>query len=217
MARTRGQPRRVKNPRSVAQAKASKPGPKKRARSDSGHNSDSGHDSKDSKDLGAKPSAAKKQKSEPLSSGGDPIKHKADALLSKYGSLPLSDLGLPNPSSSSPENVLALVYNAMLTSARISHELAYKSVKCLIEAEYQDIEALSKSTWQERTEVLTKGGYTRYREKTATGLGELAEFVKNKYSESYYVLFSRLLLHVLCPLQPAATLITCIIRCVYHI
>ncbi|KAL9029154.1 MAG: hypothetical protein Q9196_002568 [Gyalolechia fulgens] len=109
------------------------------------------------------------------------MKSKTDSLLSKYGSLPLASLGLPSPSSSTPENVLALVYNAMLTSARISHELAYKSVKCLIDAGYQDIEALSKSTWQERTELLTRGGYTRYREKTATALGDLADFVNDKY------------------------------------
>ena len=44
-----------------------------------------------------------------------------------------------------------------------------------------DIETLKKSTWQERTEVLTKGGYTRYREKTATALGELAEFIEKEY------------------------------------
>lgn len=54
-------------------------------------------------------------------------------------------------------------------------------MKCLIEAEHHNIETLSKSTWQERTEVLTKGGYTRYREKTATALGDLADFVNNKY------------------------------------
>ncbi|KAL8934647.1 MAG: hypothetical protein Q9216_005800 [Gyalolechia sp. 2 TL-2023] len=77
--------------------------------------------------------------------------------------------------------VLVLVYNAMLTSARISHELAFKSVKCLIEEGYQDIESLSKNTWQERTEVLTRGGYTRYREKTATALGDLADLVNEKY------------------------------------
>lgn len=82
----------------------------------------------------------------------DSIRHTANKLLKKYGSLPLSDLGLPNPSSADRENVLALIYNAMLTSARISHELATKSVKCLIDAGYQDIDTLTRSTWEERTE-----------------------------------------------------------------
>ena len=73
----------------------------------------------------------------------------------------------------------------MLTSARISHKLAYQSLQCLIEAGYHEIERLKKSTWQERTEVLTKGGYTRYREKTATALGELADLVEKKYGVLY--------------------------------
>ncbi|KAL8962765.1 MAG: hypothetical protein Q9193_000884 [Seirophora villosa] len=124
------------------------------------------------KERTSKPTAAAKQDSVPAT---------VESLISKYGKLPLADLELPNPSESTPENVLALVYNAMLTSARISHDLAFKSVKCLVEAGYHDIATLSKSTWEERTEVLTKGGYTRYREKTATGLGELADFVKEKY------------------------------------
>lgn len=69
----------------------------------------------------------------------------------------------------------------MLTSARISHVLAYESVKCLLEANYHHIATLKKSSWQERVEVLTKGRYTRYREKTATALGELAELIEDKY------------------------------------
>lgn len=108
-------------------------------------------------------------------------KTKLAALLSKYGVHPLQATSLPKQSEPTPETVLSLLYLAMLTSARISHELAYKSLQCMIEAGYQDIETLKKSTWQERTEVLTKGGYTRYREKTATALGELAAFIEKEY------------------------------------
>ncbi|KAI4124499.1 MAG: hypothetical protein LQ338_004762 [Usnochroma carphineum] len=151
-----------------------RPTTRKRARTEVEHNG------KGEEDKNAQ-SSSKKQKSKPTESADNLVKNKADALLSKYGSLPLADLGLPNPSSPTPENVLALVYNAMLTSTRISHQLAHKTVKCVVEAGYQDIETLSKSTWEERTEVLTEGGYTRYREKTATAFGELAEFVKDKY------------------------------------
>ena len=112
---------------------------------------------------------------------------KLDTLLSTYGVQPLQDTKLPNQNEPTPETVLSLLYLAMLTSARISHELAYRSVQCLIEVGYQDIEVLKKSTWQERTEVLTKGGYTRYREKTATALGELAELIEKKYGALYLV------------------------------
>lgn len=106
---------------------------------------------------------------------------KLDTILSSYGVHPLQDTSLPRRNEPTPETVLALLYLAMLSSARISHELAYKSLQCLIEAGYQDIETLKRSTWQERTEVLTKGGYTRYREKTATALGEMADFIEKEY------------------------------------
>ncbi|KAI4186708.1 MAG: hypothetical protein LQ346_005622 [Caloplaca aetnensis] len=155
------------------------PSKKQKSKTATGGADEQGNEVKEEKETQSAPS--KKQKSKPATSEEDLIKRKIDTLLSKYGTLPLADLGLPDPSSPSSENVLALVYNAMLTSTRISHELAHKSVKCLIEAGYHDIETLRKSTWEERTEVLTKGGYTRYREKTATGLGELAEFVTEKY------------------------------------
>lgn len=120
---------------------------------------------------------------EPKTSAVD--KGKLDALLSKYGAQPLQDTSLPKQNEATPETVLALLYLAMLSSARISHELAYKSLQCLIEANYQDIGTLKKSTWQERTEVLTKGGYTRYREKTATALGDLADFIEKEYGALY--------------------------------
>ena len=110
-----------------------------------------------------------------------PDNPKLDAILSAYGVLPLQDLGLDKPNEATPETILALVLHAMLTSARISHQLAYKSVKAVIDAGYHEFETLKKSTWEERTEVLTEGGYTRYREKTATALGELAEFIEREY------------------------------------
>ena len=118
---------------------------------------------------------------------------KLDALLSKYGAHPLQDTKLPKQDEPTPETILSLLYLAMLTSARISHELAYRSVQCLIEAGYQDIETLKRSTWEERTEVLTKGGYTRYREKTATALGELAGFIEKEYGAPCLIVGSLLL------------------------
>jgi hypothetical protein len=43
------------------------------------------------------------------------------------------------------------------------------------------IQVLKKASWEEKTVVLTKGGYTRYREKTATALDELADLILEKY------------------------------------
>ncbi|CAL8579128.1 hypothetical protein XPA_004884 [Xanthoria parietina] len=185
MVRTRAQGRQTTLEHSSTQKKPLKSVGKKRSRDEvDGANATAEHQK-------ASTSDTKKQKVASSKPVDDSIKNTANKILIEYGSLPLSDLGLPNPSAADPENVLALIYNAMLTSARISHELASKSVKCLIEAGYQDIKTLTRSTWDERTEVLTRGGYTRYREKTATALGELAQLVEEKYNEDLNNLLSK--------------------------
>ncbi|KAI1084675.1 hypothetical protein F5B20DRAFT_575996 [Whalleya microplaca] len=103
------------------------------------------------------------------------------ALIDKYGAIPLANTDVVDPLSPHPETILALLLNAMFSSARISHELAAKAVDYAIKANYHKLDALKKSTWQKRTEVLTEGGYARYREKTATFLGDLAVLLQDKY------------------------------------
>jgi len=107
---------------------------------------------------------------------------KIKSLIEKYGSIPLSDTELEDPMSPKPETILALLLNAMFSSARISHELAAKTIATAIKADYHKIDTLRKSSWDERTQVLTEGGYTRYREKTATALGELVQLIDEKYN-----------------------------------
>ncbi|KAL8898027.1 MAG: hypothetical protein Q9192_002285 [Flavoplaca navasiana] len=180
MARTRAQGRQITTGHPATQKSSSNIAGKKRSRDEV----DDDNTNKPSR--GASKSDTKKAKALDES-----MQRTVNKMLTSYGSLPLSDLGLPNPSSANPENVLALVLNAMLTSARISHELAFKSVKCLIEAGYQDIKTLTRSTWEERTDVLTSGGYTRYREKTSTALGDLAQLVVEKYNGDLNHLLSK--------------------------
>jgi len=111
-------------------------------------------------------------------------KKKLNALISKYGVAPLSDLdGLDQSIHSASETVMAHVFNAMLSSSRIAHEIARKSLKCVLRAGYHDLKILHESTWEQRTEVLTEGGYTRYREKTATAFGDLAKLIEDKYGK----------------------------------
>ncbi|KAK3716135.1 hypothetical protein LTR37_006580 [Vermiconidia calcicola] len=106
---------------------------------------------------------------------------KINILLSDHGAFPLQDCGLANPHSPSPSTILAHVFHALLTSTRISHQLANKTLVKVVEAGYADLEKLEQSSWEERTQVLTEGGYTHYREKTATELGELAQLTREKY------------------------------------
>ncbi|KIV79953.1 hypothetical protein PV11_07492 [Exophiala sideris] len=123
-----------------------------------------------------KPSTSKSK-----SKSGASTYPKLERLIEKYGAIPLSDTALEDPQSPKSETILALLLNALFSSARTSHELAAKTIATAIKADYHKIDTLRKSSWDERTQVLTDGGYTRYREKTATGLGELVELIDSKY------------------------------------
>jgi hypothetical protein len=119
------------------------------------------------------------------------LKSKLDEILAKYGDAPLQGLIADNWTSS--KVVMAHILNALLSSTRISHNIAMATLKCVLSANYHDLDALHRSTWQRRTEVLTEGGYVHYREKTATYLGDLADLMKQKYRRliSSYVLAVR--------------------------
>jgi len=135
------------------------------------------------KETDDQPAVDKQNKSAASNKSGAASSHpKIKSLIERYGSIPLSDTGLEDPMSPKPETILALLLNAMFSSARISHELAAKTIATAIKADYHKIDTLRKSSWDERTQVLTDGGYTRYREKTATALGELVELIDEKYN-----------------------------------
>ncbi|ETI25791.1 hypothetical protein G647_02565 [Cladophialophora carrionii CBS 160.54] len=106
---------------------------------------------------------------------------KVNTLIQQHANLPLSDTDLENPGKATPDTLLALLLHAILSSTRVSHAIAGKTTSLVIQAGYHKLDVLKKSTWEERTEVLTQGGYTHYREKTATYLGELAELIEGKY------------------------------------
>ncbi|XXH02735.1 hypothetical protein Hte_009120 [Hypoxylon texense] len=144
----------------------------------------------------SKPSAIK-EKDDTAIESSHAGNHKIRQLISQYGGLPLSDTDLSDPEKSTPETALALLLNAMLSSPRISHGLAAKTITLAIKAGYHKLDVLKGSTWEERTEVLTEGGYTHYRyefrwrcsastgagrihrEKTATMMGDLAQLIED--------------------------------------
>lgn len=109
------------------------------------------------------------------------IAHKIHKTIDEYGSQPLEGLGVDKPLEPTPEVLLALVIDSMLKSTRISHLLAQKTSIAVFKAGYHDINVLSNTTWEERVQVLSDGGYNRYRETTATKLGDLAQLVNEKY------------------------------------
>jgi hypothetical protein len=106
---------------------------------------------------------------------------KLKKLIDEYGAFPLDDTALKDPRKPTPETMLAHLINAILTSTRISHQTAGRTLSTVIEAGYADLNKLEKSSWEERTEVLTEGGYTHYREKTATQLDDLAQWLRDEH------------------------------------
>lgn len=142
-------------------------------------------DAKDSiDDDKSEPKPAKKKQKQEAEPGTDNRISTAtlQKIIDKYGNAPLSTYeNISDADKPTAATILAHVLHAMLTSARISHAIASRSVQALLTNNYHDIKTLSSSSWERRTEVLTEGGYTRYREKTATGLDDLADFVQDRY------------------------------------
>ncbi|KAL1973682.1 hypothetical protein VTN31DRAFT_6317 [Thermomyces dupontii] len=106
--------------------------------------------------------------------------------IEEFGSLPLEGTAVAEHLEASPEALLAMCLDVMLKSTRISHELAQKAVKTVIDAGYHDINVLGKTTWDDRVEVLARGGYNRYRERGASMMGDLIELINGKYGPSAY-------------------------------
>lgn len=114
--------------------------------------------------------------------GTDEMTSRIENVINEFGNSPLGKSSLvQEPLKPSPETVLAMVMDAMIKSKPISHNLSQKTVNHLIESGYHHIDKLHNSTWEERTMVLKDGGYSRYREVTATNLGNLADFVMSEY------------------------------------
>ncbi|KAL2760289.1 hypothetical protein ACRALDRAFT_1078933 [Sodiomyces alcalophilus JCM 7366] len=101
-------------------------------------------------------------------------------VLTEYGGRPLNGL-IDEEKTPASNVVMAHILNALLSSARISHDIAMSTLQCLIEEDYHDLNVLKETSWEQRTEILTKGGYAHYRDKTANFLGNLVELMEEKY------------------------------------
>ncbi|KAL3464292.1 hypothetical protein BJX64DRAFT_286711 [Aspergillus heterothallicus] len=107
---------------------------------------------------------------------------KLHKTIAKYGRGPLEGTAIEEKAlTGSPDTILAMLFEAMLKSKPISHDLTDRTIHKLIDVGYHDIQKLGDATWEERAMVLKDGGYNRYREQGSTNLGALVEFVNDKY------------------------------------
>ena len=104
-------------------------------------------------------------------------------VADSYGYLPLSHTPMDEATrmKPTPDTILAMVIDALVKSRPVSHQLAQSTVAGLVVDRYHNIDKLSATTWEERSDLLRQVGYNRYREQCATNLGGISEFVIEKY------------------------------------
>ena len=70
----------------------------------------------------------------------------------------------------------------MLSSARISADIAVAAARELFTAGWRTPQKMRDATWQQRVDALGRGHYVRYDESTSTKLGELSQSVIDEYA-----------------------------------
>lgn len=107
-------------------------------------------------------------------------RHTAGLLLTRHGKLFSEEIGI-DLASNSPSELFCWLLAALLFSTRISHAIASKSARVLVQRGWRTALALARTTWQDRVTALDEGGYVRYDERTSTMLGHDAELLIERY------------------------------------
>lgn len=103
----------------------------------------------------------------------------ARALVDRHGQTYASEAGITVGNTPAPLHQLLVL--TTLLSARISAELAVGGARALFHAGWRTPQKLRDSTWQQRVDALDEGGYSRYDERTATHLGDIAALVLERW------------------------------------
>jgi len=102
------------------------------------------------------------------------------ALLDRHGRTYAEELGI-DLRKQTPSNLFQLLCASTLFSARIDASIATEAARNLKRRGWRTAEKMADSTWRERVAALNDAGYTRYQERTATMLGELAETTRERW------------------------------------
>ena len=101
-------------------------------------------------------------------------------LLERHGRTYAEELGI-DVAKNTPSPLFRLLCASVLMSARISASISTEAARVLTKRGWRTAGKLADSTWDERVEALNEAKYTRYQERTATMLGELAETLLDRY------------------------------------
>ena len=100
-------------------------------------------------------------------------------LLDEHGTTYADAAGITLRDKPSP--LYQLLVLTMLSSARISADVAVASARELFAAGWRTPERMRAATWQQRVDALGRGGYRRYDESTSTKLAEGADWLIETY------------------------------------
>lgn len=100
-------------------------------------------------------------------------------LLERHGTTYASAAGITLKDKPSP--LYQLLVLTLLSSARISADLAVSAARELFTAGWRTPQKMRDATWQQRVDALGRGGYARYDESTSTKLQENAVFLLEEY------------------------------------
>src|ERR1700683_5530656 len=100
-------------------------------------------------------------------------------LLDRCGSLYAEDAGIKLADRPGP--LYQLLVLAILLSAAIPAETGIAAARELFAVGYRSPKAMSEASWQDRVDALGRGHYRRYDERTATMLGDGADFLSGKW------------------------------------
>ena len=101
-------------------------------------------------------------------------------LLDRHGETFAQELGI-NLSRPTPSNLFELLCASVLYSARIDSQIAGRAFANLKQRGWRTAEKMAQSQWEKRVAALNDAGYARYQERTATMLGDLAQFVIERW------------------------------------
>ena len=102
------------------------------------------------------------------------------ALLDRHGRTYAEELGI-DVRKQTPSSLFQLLCASALYSARIDSSIATEAARNLKRAGWRTAEKMADSTWSDRVSELNEAGSTRYQERTASMLGEMAKTVLDRW------------------------------------
>ena len=100
--------------------------------------------------------------------------------MKHFGRTFAEELGI-KVETNTPSPLFCMLVFALLSSARIGHNIALNATRVLMQRGWKTPETLVTATWEERVKALDEAGYARYDERTSTMLGETAQMIIDRY------------------------------------